>query len=77
MRRTKRKKNRPPPEGYVLPPGVTHPQGRPGAFADAMKAMIRGFIEVKLNPPSPMPFAERIESSPPRPSVPEVAAKET
>jgi hypothetical protein len=53
MKRKKRKKNHPPPEGYVLLPGVTHPQGRPQAFADAMKAMVRGFIEVNNNPGLP------------------------
>ncbi|MHC4799948.1 MAG: hypothetical protein ACYTF1_25205 [Planctomycetota bacterium] len=45
----KRKKSRHPPDGYVMLPGVTHPQGRPQAFADAMKAMVRGMIEINDN----------------------------
>lgn len=49
MKRKKRKKSRPSPS-YVLLPGVTHPQGRAQAFTDAMKAMVRGFIEVNKNP---------------------------
>ncbi len=46
----KRKKSRHPPDGYVLLPGVTHPQGRARAFADAMKALVRGMIEINGNP---------------------------
>src|SRR6266404_4162978 len=46
----RRQKNHSPPDGHVLLPGVSHPQGRPRAFADAMKALVRGFIEVNNNP---------------------------
>jgi hypothetical protein len=47
---SERKKKKPPRDGYVLVPSVTHPQGREKLFTDAMKAMVRAMIEANDNP---------------------------
>jgi quinol monooxygenase YgiN len=44
-----KRKRQPQPDDYVLFPDVTHPQGRARAFADAMKAFVRGMIEINGN----------------------------